>query len=188
MLGGGGGGWKGTGCWRAQLQQNSKVTSGPWHHATGAMLVYVDIYCYIDLFMILFISIFGAGPVSCWHICALQVVCQHTRTHASHHAPPCHLCLSMTSCVNHAPGPCSLLTYHCNFDRCDFVLLQVGSLSMKIKASCEASECLDPAGPKLVGSAVERASGPPIGPPLVAALPLFALVASGIVCLAALFR
>jgi len=59
---------------------------------------------------------------------------------------------------------------------------------MKIKASCEASECLDPSGPKLVGAAVERHTGPPLGPPLLAALPLLALLLAGLVCAAALVR
>jgi hypothetical protein len=66
--------------------------------------------------------------------------------------------------------------------------LQIGSLNMKIKASCDASECLDPSGPKLVGSAVEKRTGPPIGPPILAALPLLALLLAGLVCLAALIR
>ncbi|KAF8061171.1 ABCG2 [Scenedesmus sp. PABB004] len=64
----------------------------------------------------------------------------------------------------------------------------IGSLNMRIAATCEASECLDPAGPKRVGSATASAAGPPVAPPLIAALPLLALLLGGAACLASLAR
>ncbi|WIA23676.1 hypothetical protein OEZ85_000376 [Tetradesmus obliquus] len=68
---------------------------------------------------------------------------------------------------------------------CSIVL---GSLNMKIAASCEAAECIDPKGPKLVSTAELARSGPPIAPPLVAALPLLLLALGGLACGAALAR
>ncbi|WIA44169.1 hypothetical protein OEZ86_010500 [Tetradesmus obliquus] len=68
---------------------------------------------------------------------------------------------------------------------CSIVL---GSLNMKIAASCEAAECIDPEGPKLVSTAELARSGPPIAPPLVAALPLLLLALGGLACGAALAR
>jgi ABC-type multidrug transport system fused ATPase/permease subunit len=66
--------------------------------------------------------------------------------------------------------------------------MQLGSLNMKISASCEAAECIDPDGPKVVSTAELARKGPPIAPPLVAALPLLALVLGGLACSAALIR
>lgn len=59
---------------------------------------------------------------------------------------------------------------------------QVGSLNMKIKGSCEASECLDPTGPRVVSTTALNEGGPPIAPPVVSALPLLLLVLAGLAC------
>lgn len=59
---------------------------------------------------------------------------------------------------------------------------------MNIAASCEASECLDPTGPKLVGTGGMQQSAPPVAPPLVAMLPLLFLVLGALACGAALAR
>jgi ABC-type multidrug transport system fused ATPase/permease subunit len=59
---------------------------------------------------------------------------------------------------------------------------------MKIAASCEAAECINPDGPKVVSTAQPARIGPPIAPPLVAALPLLLLVLGGLACSAALIR
>eukprot|EP00879_Flechtneria_rotunda_P000702 GHRR01000820.1.p1 GENE.GHRR01000820.1~~GHRR01000820.1.p1 ORF type:complete len:943 (+),score=354.31 GHRR01000820.1:2184-5012(+) len=59
---------------------------------------------------------------------------------------------------------------------------------MQITASCEASECLDPTGPKLVGGGTAKQAGPDAAPPVLAALPLFLLIIGGLACLTALTR
>jgi hypothetical protein len=59
---------------------------------------------------------------------------------------------------------------------------------MRIKTSCESSECLDTTGPKFVESGGARHKGPPVAPPVISALPLLALLVGGLVCAAALLK
>ena len=59
---------------------------------------------------------------------------------------------------------------------------QVGSLDIKIEADCQASECIDPEGPVLVGEAVARAKGRDWLHPVVAAIPGMLLFVGAAAC------
>lgn len=60
--------------------------------------------------------------------------------------------------------------------------LQVGSLDIKIQAPCNASECLDPTGPVLVGDTLPEDANKMYVYPIVAAIPLMILALGATIC------
>lgn len=63
-------------------------------------------------------------------------------------------------------------------------LLNVGSLEIKLEATCDASECIDTDGPVLVGEAKPRAKGKDWLHPVVAAIPAALLFIGAAACCA----
>jgi hypothetical protein len=69
-----------------------------------------------------------------------------------------------------------------NLDLSGIMLVQVGSLDVKLDLICEAAECIDPEGPIMVGTDLPQEQDNSYVKPIIAAIPLMMLVLGALVC------
>jgi ABC-type multidrug transport system ATPase subunit len=86
----------------------------------------------------------------------------------------------LCACLTHHRTP--VTTYPTNPTQPTNQSNQVGSLDIKLEANCEASECIDPQGPILVGERRPRPKGREWVNPVVSAVPAMVLFAGIVAC------